>query len=111
MDINGLVNRFDSGAWDWNAGLGLTVKSSSRWNLRVGPTFARAHVAAQYVTTLSDSAYAATFGRRYIFAPLNQTSVGLEGRLNVTFSPTLSLETYVQPLLSSADYGAAKQLV
>ena len=46
-----------------------------------------------------------------VFAPLEQTSVGLETRLNLTFSPALSLETYLQPLLSSADYGDATQLV
>ena len=46
-----------------------------------------------------------------MFAPLHQSSVGLEARLNVTFSPTLSLETYAQPLLSSGDYGAPIQLV
>src|SRR3989442_5277995 len=71
----------------------------------------RVYTAAQYVQTVPDAAYAPTFGRRYVFAPLGQTSVSLETRFNVTFSPKLSLETYVQPLLSSADYGGPEQLV
>jgi hypothetical protein len=103
--------RTAASGWSWNAGLGIGLKTSSRWNLRVGPTVARAFVPAQYLTTVADSTYMPTFGRRYIFAPLHQTEVGVEARLNVTFTPALSLETYVQPLLSSADYGDAKQLV
>ena len=46
-----------------------------------------------------------TFGRRYVFAPLEQTTLALETRLNVTLSPTLSFELYAQPFLSSGDFG------
>jgi hypothetical protein len=77
----------------------------------VGPTFTRANVVAQYVTSSADAAYSPTYGRRYVFAPLSQTELGLETRFNFTFTPLLSLETYVQPLISSGDYGDAKQLV
>ena len=97
--------RYESGAWDWNASLALGVKTSSRWNLTVTPSFGRAHATAQYVETVSDPSYAPTYGARYVFAPLDQTTVGLETRFNMTFTPHLSLETYVQPLLSSANYG------
>lgn len=102
---------FEYGGWSVSTGVNVGVKSSTRWNLTVGPTVSRAFVPAQYVTTVADASYDATYGRRYVFAPLTQTTVGLESRLNVTFSPTLSLETYMQPLLSSADYGDARQLV
>jgi len=77
----------------------------------VRPNVSRVHATAQYVGTVIDASYTPTYGRRYVFAPLDQTSVGLETRFNMTFTPRLSLETYMQPLLSSADYGAAQQLV
>lgn len=105
------ADQFEYGGWDWNVGLGIGVKSSSRWNLNVRPTLSRAYVPAQYVSTVVDASYAPTFGRRYVFAPLEQTSFGLETRFNMTFTPRLTLETYMQPLLSSAEYGAAKQFV
>jgi hypothetical protein len=35
----------------------------------------------------------------------------VETRFNLTFTPRLTLETYLQPLISSADYGPTKQLV
>ena len=104
-------DRYESGAWDWSMSLTVGLKPSTRWNLSLGPDISRLHTPAQYVITVVDASYAPTYGRRYVFAPLDQTSVGLELRLNWTFTPRLSLETYAQPLLSSADYGDATQLV
>ena len=105
------LNRGSYDAWTSQVSLGVGLKTSSRWNLRVAPTFTRAFVPAQYVATVADASYTPTYGARYVFAPLDQTEVGIETRLNVTFTPTLSFETYVQPLLSSGDYGAPRQLV
>jgi hypothetical protein len=105
------VTRGDYDQWSWNAGLELGVKASSRWTVTLTPSVTRQRVAAQYVASVDDASYAATFGRRYVFAPLDQTEVGLETRFNLTFTPRISLETYLQPLISSADYGTTKQLV
>lgn len=107
--LNFNTQNYEYGSWSWATGLSIGVKTSTRWNLAAGPTVSRSFARAQYVTQVADASYTATFGRRYIFAPLRQTSVGLETRFNMTFSPTLTLETYVQPLLSSADYGAPEQ--
>jgi hypothetical protein len=101
---------YQFGGWAWAAGIDLGLKTSTRWNLTAGPSISRSRSSAQFVDAVDDPAYQATYGRRYVFTPLDQTSVALETRLNVTFSPTLSLETYVQPLLSSADYGDPVQL-
>jgi len=98
------------GAWDYTATVLLGLKSSTRWNASIGPTFTRLHSTAQYVTTVPDSTYTPTYGARYIFAPLEQTNFGIELRVNVNFTPTLTLETYLQPLLNSADYGDPIQL-
>lgn len=102
--------RFESGGWEYFVQTSVGIKKSSRWNLSVGPSLTRSFTAAQYLATVADSSYTATYGSRYLFAPLHQTEVALESRLNVTFTPRLTLETYVQPLLSSADYGAGRQL-
>lgn len=111
LGVTGSVQDFEFGGWSWSARTSVGVKTSSRWNLSAGPTVSRLYTPAQFVTSVADPSYSATYGRRYVFAPLHQTSVGLETRFNATFSPTLSLETYLQPLLSSQDYGAARQFV
>jgi hypothetical protein len=86
-------------------GLSLGLKPSPRWNLTLSPTLARSRSGAQYVATVEDAEAASTFGAYYLFAPLEQTTLALEARLNLTFTPRLSLEVYAQPFLSSGDYG------
>lgn len=90
--------------------LGISLRPSSRWSLSVGPRFTKNRIAAQYVTTLAGDGFAATYDRGYVFARLNQTEVALETRFNFTFRPGLTLETYVQPLVSAGDYGQPKYL-
>jgi uncharacterized protein DUF5916/cellulose/xylan binding protein with CBM9 domain len=104
-------SRFDSGSWTWSTSLGVGIKTSTSWRLSLSPRVSRTYQAAQFVMSTADASYAPTYGRRYLFAPLHQTEVGLETRFNIAFSPTLSLETYAQPLISSADYGATTYLV
>ncbi len=89
----------------------LDLRTSPRWNLSVGPKFTHAQLVAQYVTAVGDAAATATGGRRYIFAPLDQTEVSLVTRVNVTFTPDLSLEMYTQPLASQGRYGAPKEFL
>ncbi|MBW3628314.1 MAG: carbohydrate binding family 9 domain-containing protein [Gemmatimonadetes bacterium] len=86
-----------------------SIRTSPRWNLSLGPRYTRAHVDAQYVTAVTDAAMTATFGRRYIFAPLDQTELSLVTRLNYTFTPDMSFELYAQPLIAHGDYGTPMQ--
>ncbi|HJQ21083.1 MAG TPA: DUF5916 domain-containing protein [Gemmatimonadaceae bacterium] len=97
--------------WTENAGANVGFKSSTWWNLTIGPNLTRAFVPAQFVSSEADASYTPTYGVRYVFAPLHQTELSMETRLNVTFSPTLSFESYLQPLISAGDYGDARQLV
>ena len=78
--------------------------------LQVGTNVRRTRASAQYVTTVSDPAATNTFGHRYVFAPLEQTTVGVETRFNVTFSPDLTFELYAQPFVSSGDYFGLMEL-
>ena len=92
-------------SWRHSGSIDFTYRSGEKLELRMGPSVMRSYTDAQYVTSTSDPLATNTFGRRYVFAPIHQTTVSLETRLNVTFSPTLSLQVYAQPLISSGDYG------
>lgn len=81
-----------------------------RWNLTLTPELSRTFVPAQYVGTIADAGYEPTFGNQYVFAPLDQTTLAMETRLNYTFNPRLSLEVYAQPFISSGEYGDARYL-
>ena len=100
-----------AGSWRHSGSLNFTYRSGEKLELRLGPSLTRSFTRAQYVTSTSDALATSTFGRRYVFAPIDQTTVALETRLNVTFSPTLTLQVYAQPLVSSGDYGDLAEFV
>ena len=81
-----------------------------RLSLRVSPSVNKLRAGAQFVGTLDDPAVTSTFGREYIFAPINQTTFSSAVRMNWIFTPKLSLELYAQPLISSVDYGDIRAL-
>ena len=107
----GSHERSEFGGWETEFGFQVGWRPSPRWNLSIGPELARRHVAEQYITTVDDSLATRTYGKRYVFAPLDQTELSVETRLNLTFTPKLSLEMYAQPFISSADFGAPEELV
>jgi hypothetical protein len=90
--------------------LDLGVKPADNVEIQIGPDLTRLRQPAQYVSTITDPTATATFGRRYVFAPLEQTTLAIDTRLNVTFSPRLTLELYAQPFASSNDFGGLKEL-
>lgn len=102
VTLNGLSDEYDG----WNAGLDVAtfIRTSPRWNIQIGPSFTKGLIPAQYVATIADPSATATYGKRYLFAPLRQTTLAMETRFNFTFTPRLSLELYAQPFLSSGDY-------
>src|SRR6185503_17716213 len=51
-----------------------------------------------------------TVGSHYTFAHLDQTTTSLTMRLNYTFTPTLSLQAYLQPFVSKGTYSNVRQL-
>jgi hypothetical protein len=93
-----------------------TVSSTINWSpsptvwVVAGPQFFRAHNPAQFYTTEPTGGPVATYGARYIFAELDQREVSITARVNWTFSPALSLQTFLQPLVSAGEFGALKQL-
>ena len=87
---------------------GMEWKPASTLSVKVTPGWERLHEDAQYVTTVADTA--AVYGRRDVFATLDQTTASASLRLNWTFTPRLSLQTYAQPFLSSGRYRGFKAL-
>jgi hypothetical protein len=100
-DRAGSRNRY----WD----LSMSVRTSPRWNLAIGPRIQHVTQDAQYVTAVVDPSMTETFGTRYIFARLDQTEASIVTRLNYTFTPDLSFELYAQPLVSNGDYGTPRE--
>jgi hypothetical protein len=101
----------EEGACSRSISVNFSIRPASNVSFSVGPSFSHDESRAQYVTAVGDPTAAAFFGRRYVFADLTQKTVGMDTRLNITFSPTLTLEVYAQPLLVSGRYANYKEFV
>jgi hypothetical protein len=89
----------------------FTARPHSNLQISVGPTLSRSHDHTQYVTAFSDSAAAATFGSRYVFADLEQRSFELDTRADWTLTSRLSFQLYLQPFIASGDFHDYHSLV
>ena len=94
----------------WGINATVQWKPAPNISFEMGPSFGRDRSKAQYVTTVVDPTAAATYGSRYVFSTLDQATVSANVRLNWTFSPQLSLQLFLQPLISSGDYHEFKEL-
>ncbi len=77
----------------------VTLRPSSRAEVSLQPSVTRVKNPAQYVETA-----AAEGDTSYVTGRLAQTTSALTARLNLTFTPTLSLQLYAQPFLSAGKY-------
>ena len=102
--------RFQGDGSTLDARVPIVWQPSSQVQVEVSPGYGVQSTGSQYVFTSKALKYEPTFGDRYIFSDLDQTGFSMETRLNWTFSPTLSLQLWAQPLLSSGNYISYKQL-
>ena len=108
--INGEYGNDEGGGWSRRLSFNVSLRPADNWTLSAGPSVRQSHTEAQYVTSADAPSAIRTFGRRYIFAPLDQTTVSMETRLNVNFTPTVSLDVFAQPFIATGDYGEARSL-
>jgi hypothetical protein len=87
----------------------LTLRASPALKLTLSPTYSWTHAMAQYVTRVTDPTATDMYGARYVFSTLEQQQVALVTRVDWTFTPTLSLQLFAQPLLSAADFTDYKE--
>jgi hypothetical protein len=98
-----------AGGWEKRLRFNLSARFEERVQLSLAPSYTLSYDVAQYVTRVSDPLAEATYGTRYVFAGLDRTTLSVQTRLNFTFSPTLSFELYVEPFISTGDYGTLKE--
>jgi len=95
---------------NWYVTPGVDWKPMSRLLVSFSPSFEYVRENAQYVTTVDDPLATQTYGKRYVMATLDQQTLSGSFRVNWSFTPTVSLQVYMQPLISSADYDDYKEL-
>jgi hypothetical protein len=101
----------ESGGWNRQINGNVSIRPAENWSFSVGPRYNRSLTTAQYIGSVEDPTAVATFGRRYVFSSIRQTTLSFQTRLNVNFSPDLSVEVYAEPFVSTGDYEDPRQLV
>ncbi|MDQ2889747.1 MAG: carbohydrate binding family 9 domain-containing protein [Gemmatimonadota bacterium] len=99
----------DASAHNLTVSPGVALKPLSSVFVSLTPTFSSNEDPAQYVTTQADPTATAFFGERYVFAYLRSTTWSLDTRVNVTFTPNITLQLYAQPYFASGDYSSFRE--
>jgi Domain of unknown function (DUF5916)/Carbohydrate family 9 binding domain-like len=101
-------NTFNSGNGknrSWNLSPEIDFKMSGRFSSSLSLSRSRNIDDYQWYGFYSDAA-----GAHYTFARLDQTTNSATLRLNYTFTPTVSLQAYMQPFVSKGSYTNVRQL-
>lgn len=104
------ASRRSDGSWDLGGGPELLWKPSSNVSFSLEPEFEVVRTRRQWVANVDDPLMAATFGRRHVFAFLDEKVLSAELRLNWIFSPRISLQAFIQPLIAVGAYSGFKEL-
>jgi hypothetical protein len=110
MDVNNSYSWNVAGGWSRNLGLNFNVKPADGITLSLGPEWNRSYGIAQYVRTVVDPTATDTYGGRYVFSGIDQWQLAMTTRANVIFTPHVSLQVFMQPLLATGDYNGFKEL-
>ncbi len=89
----------------------IRAKPASNIVLSLEPSYSYYKTRSQFVTSFADTTANHFYDRRVVFSDLVQRQLEIGTRLNVTFTPTLTLELFAQPLISSGDYESFKEFV
>jgi len=96
--------------WYRQFNVNLEWKPKPNMSVTMGPSLMLNNGNTQWVDAFDDPTAVKTNGKRYVFGEMKQTEWSANIRLNWTFTPRLSLQLYMQPLLSHGDYENFKEL-
>ena len=102
--LNGHADSSRDGSYTHTLSLGITARPRSNLQVSAGPSLTRLHDHTQYVTAIADPTATATYGKRYVFADLEQRTFALETRVDWTLTSRLSFQLYLQPFIASGDF-------
>jgi hypothetical protein len=110
FSVYGEVARRRDGTTDFEIGPELRWKPRSNLSLSLHPEIELVKTYRQWVANVDDPLMTATFGRRHLFSFLDEKILSAEIRLNWIFSPRISLQAFLQPLIAVGAYSAFKEL-
>jgi hypothetical protein len=109
FNLGGNYSASDAGGYDFQIQGKILWKPSSGMEISLEPKFYRNHAIAQWIDNIDDPTATFTYGKRHLFALMDQQEFSSSVRFNYTFTPKLSFELYMQPLISSGIFQDFKE--
>lgn len=100
--------------WLYSIDPEISRRIGNRMSLALGLGWTREDQPRQYVTALDTAGIGGgtlTYGRRYVFSRISQSTISMTIRMSYFFSPDLSLELYAEPFAASGRYYDHGELV
>ncbi|MDZ7756347.1 DUF5916 domain-containing protein [Rhodohalobacter sp.] len=110
FNLGGNLRREVAGEYDNAIWLGVNYRPTTFIQLSFGPEYRHQVDVDQYITSVSDVNATHTYENRYVFSDIVQHTLSANLRLNWTFSPTMSLQTYFRPFVSTGDFSRFKEV-
>jgi hypothetical protein len=96
--------RPESGSWFFNVSPNLSVRPSGQASFRIGSFFNKNLDDSQWVRRVDGAS------PHYILGQLEQSTFGLNARVDYAFTPNLSLQLYAQPFVSAGSFDDFKRV-
>jgi len=98
------------GGSTWEVGIGSEFRPTSNVEIQLNPRFERQLDNRQFVASSRAVPFEPTFGGRHLFSDVDRRTFSLETRVDMAFTPDLTLQLFAQPFISTGDFLAIKQL-
>jgi hypothetical protein len=100
-----------SGAGSLSGNISASWRPTTSMRITFGPGLGLDKSTTQYIRGVNDPEATNTFGRRHVFANLRQVTLSMDTRVEWTLTPSLSLQTYMQPFVSAGSYSKFKEFL
>ena len=100
----------DKRSYAYDVRLHLRIRVASNIEVTLGPRYNYQMRDAQWVKQVERNHNGQT-EKRYIYGELKNRTLDFTTRANISFTPTLSLQFYVQPFITIGDYANFKELI
>lgn len=95
------------GSWDSSQWINTTIRPQTALSITLQLQLSRQRTARQWVENITDEGSSTT---DHVFGSVRRRTAALGIRVNYTLSPTLSLQLFARPFVSSGDYDSFTRL-
>ncbi|HEY0787769.1 MAG TPA: DUF5916 domain-containing protein, partial [Thermoanaerobaculia bacterium] len=110
LELEAAYDSDELGGFDRDLELRVRWQPAERASLEFAPQWSDSRVARQFVRRVADPAATATYGGRYVFAPVETNELDLTTRFDLAITRNLTFQLYVQPFIARGDYDGFREL-